>query len=179
MTLQGTTEQKLLTTLISFIQTNFQNPGGISSLANVECVKDQSNHLMSLYFIIHNHTYIFLFIYNHRVKDNELDLFDDNHYANLKPISEVFVRVCTCKEKEVIDEQDETHVIECNYGTYKNCKFVGGKQYYCILNPEGQLRRKRDLRHLESIFSQSKNGRGPDLDVRISFLLRLNYVECH
>lgn len=52
-------------------------------------------------------------------------------------------RVCTCTK--------ETGTIKCNYGTYKDCKYTIGKQYHCIINPEGQLRRKRDLRHLESI----------------------------
>lgn len=100
------------------------------------------------------------------MKANDLNLFDDNHYANLKSISEVLDKVCMCK-KIVKDDGNVTHRIECNYGTYKDCKFVVGKQYYCILNPEGQLRRKRDLRHLESIFSKSKNVNGPDLTVSL------------
>ena len=69
-------------------------------------------------------------------------------YSNLNSISTVLDRVCTCKKK---DENARSGDIECNYGTYKNCKFRVGKQYHCILNPEGQLRRKRDLRHIESL----------------------------
>lgn len=112
------------------------------------------------------------------MKADELDLFDDNHYANLKSISEVLDQVCMCKKIDK-DDGSVTHRIECNYGTYKNCKFVVGKQYYCILNPEGQLRRKRDVRHLESIFSKYNNVNGPDLTVSISYLIRirLNYIE--
>lgn len=63
-------------------------------------------------------------------------------------ISGVLDRVCTC---------DKTGTIDCTYGTYKNCKFVVGKKFHCILNPEGQLRRKRDVRHLEKISSSSQN----------------------
>lgn len=110
--------------------------------------------------------FLIIFSYNFRVKANDLNLFDDNHYANLKSISEVLDKVCMCK-KIVNDDGIVTHRIECNYGTYKDCKFVVGKQYYCILNPEGQLRRKRDLRHLESIFSKSKNVNGPDQTVSL------------
>lgn len=84
-----------------------------------------------------------------RVKGNELDLFDPNSYNNLDSISEVLDLVCTCKRH---GPNAPTGDIECNYGTYKNCKFVVGKPFYCILNPEGQLRRKRDLRQLESMF---------------------------
>lgn len=100
------------------------------------------------------------------MKASELTLFDDNNYANLKPISEVLDRVCMCK-KDSKDDQPVTHRIECNYGTYKNCKFVIGKPYFCILNPEGQLRRKRDVRRMESMFSRSQNER--ILDLAVSF----------
>lgn len=100
------------------------------------------------------------------MKASELTLFDDNNYANLKSISEVLDRVCMCK-KDSKDDQPVTHRIECNYGTYKNCKFVIGKPYFCILNPEGQLRRKRDVRRMESMFSRSQNER--ILDLAVSF----------
>ena len=88
-----------------------------------------------------------------RVKDNEVDLFDYNVYSNLNSISTVLDRVCTCKQKDA-----RSRDIECNYGTYKNCKFRVGKQYHCILNPEGQLRRKRDLRHMQSLISNVVTG---------------------
>lgn len=99
---------------------------------------------------------LFFFFPFLRVKGTELDLFDPNSYNTLDSISEVLDLVCTCQRH---GPNDRTGDIECNYGTYKNCKFVVGKPFYCILNPEGQLRRKRDLRHLESIFSnvQIKN----------------------
>lgn len=126
-----------------------------------------------LYFIrfcrIHKFFLLF-FSFNFRVKANDLNLFNDSHYAYLKSISEVLDKVCMCK-KIVEDDGIVTHRTECNFGTYKDCKFVVGKQYFCILNPEGQLRRKRDLRHLESIFSKSKNMNGPDLTVSLLPLL--------
>lgn len=40
--------------------------------------------------------------------------------------------VCICKKYNLIVGD-----IECNYGIYKNCKFVVGKLFYCILNLEG------------------------------------------
>nr|XP_022312815.1 uncharacterized protein LOC111117870 isoform X2 [Crassostrea virginica] len=86
-----------------------------------------------------------------RVKNNELNLFDESTYRNLESISNVYERVCSCKK--IADDKPAT--IECNYGTYKNCKFVVGKKFHCMLNPEGQLRRKRDLRHIESLLSNS------------------------
>lgn len=67
-------------------------------------------------------------------------------------ISGVLDRVCTCKKDST---NETTGKIECTYGTYKDCKFVGGKKFHCILNPEGQLRRKRDVRHLEKLFSNA------------------------
>ena len=85
-----------------------------------------------------------------RVKDNEINLFDNNMYSNLNSISTVLDRICTCKKGNANDKSGN---IECNYGTYKDCKFRVGKQYHCILNPEGQLRKKRDLRHMQSLFS--------------------------
>lgn len=69
-------------------------------------------------------------------------------------ISGVLDRVCTCNRNGA---NDGTGTIECTYGTYKDCKFSIGKKFYCILNPEGQLRRKRDVRHLEKISSSSQN----------------------
>ena len=76
-------------------------------------------------------------------------------YSNLNSISTVLDRVCTCKKT---GENARSGDIECNYGTYKNCKFRVGKQYHCILNPEGQLRRKRDLRHMQSLISDDLIG---------------------
>nr|XP_022310403.1 uncharacterized protein LOC111115834 isoform X2 [Crassostrea virginica] len=86
-----------------------------------------------------------------RVKNNELNLFDESTYGNLESISHVYERVCSCKK--IAD--DKPADIECNYGTYKNCKFVVGKKFHCMLNPEGHLRRKRDLRHIESLLLNS------------------------
>lgn len=84
-----------------------------------------------------------------------MDLFHENRYSTLKSISTVLERVCECKRHNAGIGGD----IECNYGTYKSCKFVLGKQYHCILNPDGQLRRKRDIRHLQSIVSSTNNYR--------------------
>lgn len=89
-------------------------------------------------------------IYIYRVENNGIDLFDHSSYHNLLSISGVMDRVCTCNRNE---ENDEIGTIECTYGTHKDCKFVIGKNYHCILNPEGQLRRKRDIHHLEKISS--------------------------
>uniref|UniRef100_A0A8W8NV44 VWFD domain-containing protein n=1 Tax=Magallana gigas TaxID=29159 RepID=A0A8W8NV44_MAGGI len=86
-----------------------------------------------------------------RVTENELDLFDHDSYHSLPSISEKMDLVCTCKK-----HNSTAGDIECNYGTYKNCKFVVGKPFHCILNPEGQLRRKRDLRHLETMLTNSQ-----------------------
>lgn len=72
--------------------------------------------------------------------------------------------VCTCKK-----HSSTTGDIECNYGTYKNCKFVVGKPFHCILNPEGQLRRKRDLRYLETMLTNSQIENKP---VRTTFILK-------
>lgn len=102
-----------------------------------------------------------------RVKGNEVDLFDSTSYNNLESISEVLDRVCTCKRHS---PTARTGDIECNYGTYQNCKFVVGKQYHCILNPEGQLRRKRDLRHLELMFSNAQTKNKP---VRLNLILHI------
>lgn len=88
-----------------------------------------------------------------RVTDSGLDLFHENRYRTLKSISTVLDRVCECKRHDGSISGD----IECTYGTYKSCKFVVGKQYHCILNPDGQLRRKRDIRHLQSIVSNTPN----------------------
>ncbi|XP_056007282.1 uncharacterized protein LOC125666050 [Ostrea edulis] len=79
--------------------------------------------------------------------DNE-DLFKDSQtvYATLKSISTTLARVCTCKETS-----DRTGEIECNYGTFKDCKFKVGKQFHCIINPSGSRRRKRDLTHFKYI----------------------------
>ena len=85
-----------------------------------------------------------------RVNENEFNLFDHTVYSNLKSISTVLDRVCTSKKNNGIDPPGD---IECSYGTFKNCKFRVGKQYHCILNPEGQLRRKRDLSHMQSLIS--------------------------
>lgn len=74
--------------------------------------------------------------------------------------------VCTCKK-----HNSTAGDIECNYGTYKNCKFVVGKPFHCILNPEGQLRRKRDLRHLETMLTNSQIENKP---VRTTFILKQN-----
>ncbi|XP_062603711.1 uncharacterized protein LOC134265508, partial [Saccostrea cucullata] len=83
-----------------------------------------------------------------KVQNDEVDLFDTNVYGGLKSITTVFDRTCTCK-KNANNPHDGD--IICSYGNYKNCNFAVGKRYYCILNPEGQLRRKRDLRHLQSL----------------------------
>lgn len=81
-----------------------------------------------------------------RVNDTSEDLFDQNVYSNLESISGVLDRVCSCIKD---DSKSHTGTIECSYGTYRDCEYTIGKQLHCILNPEGQLRRKRDLRHLE------------------------------
>ena len=100
-------------------------------------------------------TYLFQnFIFFFRVNGN-VDLFDHTVNLNLNSISTVLDRVCLCKRNTQNGISGE---IECNYGTYNNCKFRVGKQYHCILNPEGQLRRKRDLRHMKSIISESTSG---------------------
>lgn len=99
-----------------------------------------------------------------RVTGNELDLFNENTYNNLPSISEKLDLVCTCKK-----QTSTAGNIECTYGTYKNCKFVVGKPFHCILNPEGQLRRKRDLSHLETMFSNSQI---ENKLVRITLLLK-------
>nr|XP_034320108.1 uncharacterized protein LOC117687527 isoform X18 [Crassostrea gigas] len=91
-----------------------------------------------------------------RVKDHQLNLFDYHYYNNLRSISEVLDYVCTCKTEYDRFGNLIRKDIECNYGTHQNCKFVVGKQYFCIINPEGQLRRKRDVRHLNSLFSNSQ-----------------------
>lgn len=90
-----------------------------------------------------------------------MNLFDQNTYVKLKSISEVLDRVCVCKN-------DQSGAIECNYGTYKNCKFVVGKPFHCIINPKGQLRRKRDVRHLKATLSDAQ--RKPET----SFIVSIN-----
>lgn len=105
---------------------------------------------------------------------NTLNLFDHQHYAKLRSISEVLDYVCTCKTEYnnfTIIKKD----IECNYGTYQNCKFIVGKQYFCIINPEGQLRRKRDVRHLESMVSNSLNKNRLILIVSMRYRLKIIY----
>lgn len=92
----------------------------------------------------------YAFIYVYRVKNNELYLFDPNSYDSLMSIAGVLDRVCTCKRNGTYNP---TGKIECTYGTYKECKFVVGKKFHCFLNPDGQLRRKRDVHHLEKLFS--------------------------
>lgn len=109
------------------------------------------------------------------MKDNQLDLFDHQHYTNLISISEVFDYVCTCKT-EYENGRLVKKNIECNYGTHQNCNFVFGKRYFCILNPEGQLRRKRDVRHLKSMFSNSQNNFGIDFDVGITIDINKKYA---
>lgn len=42
--------------------------------------------------------------------------------------------MCKFEDK---DGKNVIYKIECNYGIYKNCKFVVGKLYFCILNLEG------------------------------------------
>lgn len=83
-----------------------------------------------------------------RVNGTERDLFDENTYVNLKSISEVMDRVCSCVRN---GQNGRTSYIQCNYGTYKNCKYAVGKPFHCSLNPNGQLRRKRDLLAIESM----------------------------
>lgn len=107
---------------------------------------------------------IIYFFYVHRVKEKVLDLFDHNSYDSLVSISGVLDRVCTC-EKDSANER--TGKIECTYGTYKDCKFVVGKKFHCILNPEGQLRRKRDVRHLEKIVAYTETKHITSLTVSI------------
>lgn len=85
-----------------------------------------------------------------RVKNKEHNLFDESTYENLKSISEVYDQVCSCETIAGTNEKK----IECSYGTFKTCKFFVGKQFHCILNPEGQSRRKRDLRHIGSLMSK-------------------------
>lgn len=79
-------------------------------------------------------------------------------------VSGVLDRVCTCNKDNT---NDTTGKIECTYGTYKDCKFVVGKKFHCILNPEGQLRRKRDVRHLEKIVSNTETKHNTSLTVSI------------
>lgn len=82
--------------------------------------------------------------------------------------------VCTCKTEYnniTITKKD----IECNYGTHQNCKFIVGKQYFCIINPEEQLRRKRDVHHLESMFSNSPNKNGLNFIVSKRYRLKVIY----
>lgn len=104
------------------------------------------------------------------MKNNELNLFDESTYRNLESISNVYERVCSCKK--IADDKPAN--IECNYGTYKNCKFVVGKKFHCMLNPEGQLRRKRDLRHIESLLSNSYERFESKLEVRPIMVYYLN-----
>lgn len=108
-----------------------------------------------------------------RVTDSGLDLFHENRYRTLKSISTVLDRVCECKRHDGGISGD----IECTYGTYKSCKFVVGKQYHCILNPDGQLRRKRDIRHLQSIVSNTPNNYRSTFKVSRNFLLQLVKVD--
>lgn len=103
------------------------------------------------------------------MKDGKLNLFDCLYYNNLRSISEVLDYVCTCKTEYDGDGNLIRKDIECNYGTHQNCKFVVGKQYFCIINPEGQLRRKRDVRHLNSLFLNSQNEVELDLVVSTIF----------
>lgn len=91
------------------------------------------------------------------MKGKELNLFDHHYYNNLRSISEVLDYVCTCKTEYDGNGKLIRKDIECNYGTHQNCKFVVGKQYFFIINPEGQLRRRRDIRHLNSLFSNLQN----------------------
>lgn len=105
-----------------------------------------------------------------RVTDNGLDLFHENRYSTLKSISTVLERVCECKRHGEGIGGD----IECNYGTYKSCKFVVGKQYQCILNPDGQLRRKRDIRHLQSIVSSTSNNYRSTFEVSKEFSIAIS-----
>lgn len=119
-------------------------------------------------FLSFNH-YLFIIILFNRVKDGKLNLFDYLYYNNLRSISEVLDYVCTCKTEYDGNDKIIRKDIECNYGTHQNCKFVVGKQYFCIINPEGQLRRKRDVRHLNSLFSNSQNKVELDLVVSTIF----------
>lgn len=143
------------TTIIGTHQIYFQNHGGRYVLnINVNFV-DFLTKSVFLRTCQYKKCISFILFLN-RVKASYLNLFDDNNYKNLKSISEVLDRVCMCKSEDK-DGKNATYKIECNYGTYKNCKFVVGKPYFCILNPEGQLRRKRDVRRLESMFSKSRD----------------------
>ncbi|XP_062609644.1 uncharacterized protein LOC134271468 [Saccostrea cucullata] len=78
-----------------------------------------------------------------RVKNGDINLFDNSVYGSLKSITTVFDRVCRCNKNN--------KVINCSYGNYKDCKFAVGKRHYCIVNHHIQSRRKRDLHHLKSI----------------------------
>lgn len=80
-----------------------------------------------------------------RVTDNGLDLFHENRYSTLKSISTVL----------------------------ESCKFVVGKQYQCILNPDGQLRRKRDIRHLQSIVTSTSNNYRSTFEVSNEFSIAI------
>lgn len=112
---------------------------------------------------------LFIIILFNRVKDHQLNLFDYHYYNNLRSISEVLDYVCTCKTEYDRFGNLIRKDIECNYGTHQNCKFVVGKQYFCIINPEGQLRRKREVRHLNSLFSNSQTEVELDLVVSTIF----------
>lgn len=150
------------TIIIETHQIYFQNHGGRKVLNVVKFV----NFLSRSVFEELAYTSFILFL--NRVKASYLNLFDDSNYENLKSISEVLDRVCICKSEDK-DNKNATYKIECNYGTYQNCKFVVGKPYRCILNPEGQLRRKRDVRRLELMFFKSH-----DVELAVSsFLLEL------
>lgn len=63
-----------------------------------------------------------------------MDLFDYNFYYNLMLIFGVLDCVCICNRNGV---NDGIGIIECIYGIYKDCKFLIGKKFYCILNLEG------------------------------------------
>lgn len=72
--------------------------------------------------------------------------------------------VCLCKKE---DRNSYIGIIECSYGIYRDCKYIIGKQLYCILNLEGQLRRKRDLCYLEYMFYFIK------FDIKFFFLVSI------
>lgn len=105
-----------------------------------------------------------------RVGNSNVDLFDDSIYSSLKSISSVYNRVCLC-EKNSGGTKNTQH--DCSYGTYKNCKFNIGKEYKCILHPEGRLRRKRDIEYLRI---SNSNSYKPQVRMKTNFIDHIAFV---
>ncbi|XP_062607422.1 von Willebrand factor D and EGF domain-containing protein-like, partial [Saccostrea cucullata] len=77
--------------------------------------------------------------------EENLLIEDQNVFSRLKSISTTMTRVCKC------DNSTGQYKTVCNYGNVIDCKFTVGKRYHCLTHPETVRRRKRDLKHLQTL----------------------------